>query len=154
MHGSRGGGGGSRRHRRQSKTLAHAPQCRSKRFRRLKPRIVEAGTPPIPCGFGGIGNRHATIGAKRSGGWSGLAVLCSEPTRNGFAFLALFARTGDERWLERARAFATHAIAQVARLRAISGRGRYTLFTGDLGAALLAAACITLNRAFPGVDDL
>jgi hypothetical protein len=70
------------------------------------------------------------------------------------AFLAVFARTRDERWLERARAFATHAIAQAARLRAVSGRGRYTLFTGDLGAALLAAACITLNPAFPGIDDL
>jgi hypothetical protein len=82
------------------------------------------------------------------------AGLCHGTAGNGFAFLALFARTGDERWLERARAFATHAIAQVARLRAISGRGRYTLFTGDLGAALLAAGCITSNPAFPGIDDL
>jgi hypothetical protein len=82
------------------------------------------------------------------------AGLCHGTAGNGFAFLALFARTGDEQWLERARAFATHAIAQVVRLRALSGRGRYTLFTGDLGAALLAAACITLNPAFPGIDDL
>jgi hypothetical protein len=82
------------------------------------------------------------------------AGLCHGTAGNGFAFLSLFARTGDEQWLERARAFATHAIAQVARLRACSGRGRYTLFTGDLGAALLAAACITLNPAFPGIDDL
>jgi lantibiotic modifying enzyme len=82
------------------------------------------------------------------------AGLCHGTAGNGFAFLALFARTGDERWLERARAFATHAIAQVARLRACGGRGRYTLFTGDLGAALLAAGCITLYPAFPGIDDL
>jgi hypothetical protein len=66
----------------------------------------------------------------------------------------LFARTRGERWLERARAFAMHATAQVARLGALSGRGRYTLFTGDPGAALLAAACITPNPAFPGIDDL
>jgi hypothetical protein len=47
-----------------------------------------------------------------------------------------------------------HAIAQTARLRALTGRGRYTLFTGDLGAALLATACLTGDPAFPGIDDL
>jgi lantibiotic modifying enzyme len=82
------------------------------------------------------------------------AGLCHGTAGNAFAFLSLFARTGEEQWLERARAFATHAIAQVGRLRSCSGRGRYTLFTGDLGAALQAAACITLNPAFPGIDDL
>jgi Lanthionine synthetase C-like protein len=82
------------------------------------------------------------------------AGLCHGTAGNGFAFLALLARTGDERWLARARAFAMHAIAQVGRLRAATGRGRYTLFTGDLGAALLAAACLRVEPAFPGVDDL
>ena len=82
------------------------------------------------------------------------AGLCHGTAGNGFAFLALFSRGGDERWLDRARAFAMHAIAQVARLRAVTGRARYTLFTGDLGAALLAAACLTVNPAFPGIDDL
>jgi lantibiotic modifying enzyme len=80
--------------------------------------------------------------------------LCHGTSGNGFAFLALFSRGGDERWLERARAFAMHAIAQVTRLRALTGHGRYTLFTGDLGAALLGAACLSLNPAFPGIDDL
>lgn len=82
------------------------------------------------------------------------AGLCHGTAGNGFAFLALFSRTADERWLARARAFAMHATAQVARLRAGAGRGRYTLFTGDLGAALLTAACLTVNPAFPGIDDL
>jgi hypothetical protein len=82
------------------------------------------------------------------------AGLCHGTAGNGFAFLALFSRTGDERWLHRARAFAAHAIAQVPRLRAVTGHGRYTLFTGDLGVALLAAACVSLNPAFPGLDDL
>jgi lantibiotic modifying enzyme len=90
----------------------------------------------------------------RAGPVTGNAGLCHGTAGNGFAFLALFSRTGDERWLERARAFATHAVAQVARLRAATGRGRYTLFTGDLGAALLAAACLHGDPAFPGVDDL
>jgi lantibiotic modifying enzyme len=92
--------------------------------------------------------------AWRAGPPSRSAGLCHGTAGTGFAFLALFARTGDERWLERTRAFSTHAIAQVRRLRAASGRGRYTLFTGDLGAALLAAACITVNPEFPGIDDL
>jgi lantibiotic modifying enzyme len=82
------------------------------------------------------------------------AGLCHGTAGNGFAFLALFSRTADEVWLERGRAFAMHAIAQVARLRAATGRGRYTLFTGDLGAALLAAACLQGSAAFPGIDDL
>ena len=41
------------------------------------------------------------------------AGLCHGTAGNGFALLKLFTRTGDERWLERARAFATHAAAQV-----------------------------------------
>jgi hypothetical protein len=82
------------------------------------------------------------------------AGLCHGTAGNGFAFLALLARTGDERWLERARAFAMHALDQVERFRTAAGRGRYTLFTGDAGAALFAAACLRGEAAFPGVDDL
>jgi hypothetical protein len=82
------------------------------------------------------------------------AGLCHGTAGNGFAFLALLERTGDERWLMRARAFAMHALAQVADLRAAAGRGRYTLFTGEVGAALLAAACLRGVAAFPGLDDL
>ncbi|RYD28689.1 MAG: lanthionine synthetase, partial [Verrucomicrobiaceae bacterium] len=64
---------------------------------------------------------------------AGNAGLCHGTGGNGFAFLALWDRTGDERWLERARAFATHSLGQVDRLRAAAGRGRYWLFTGDIG---------------------
>jgi Lanthionine synthetase C-like protein len=90
----------------------------------------------------------------RAGPLARNAGLCHGTAGNGFAFLALLARTGDERWLRRARAFAMHAIAQVARLRTDAGRGRYTLFTGDIGAALLAAACLEGDPRFPGIDDL
>jgi len=82
------------------------------------------------------------------------AGLCHGAAGNGFAFLALLARTGDELWLRRARALAMHALAQVQRFREADGRGRYTLFTGDVGAALLAAACLDGDPAFPGLDDL
>ena len=47
-----------------------------------------------------------------------------------------------------------HALDQVARWRAAEGRGRYCLFTGDMGAALLAGACLEGEPAFPGLDDL
>jgi hypothetical protein len=70
------------------------------------------------------------------------ANLCHGTAGNGYAFLALFERTRDELWLERARAFAMHAVAQVARARAEFGRGRYTLWTGDAGAALYFADCL------------
>ena len=82
------------------------------------------------------------------------AGLCHGTAGNGFALLALLNRTKDERWLERARSFAMHALDQVARFRALHGRGRYSLFTGDLGAALLAGACLTGDARFPGLEDL
>jgi hypothetical protein len=58
-------------------------------------------------------------------------------------------RTGEERWLERARAFGVDAAADVGRRRAGRGRGRYTLFTGDLGVALLLRSCLAADGAFP-----
>jgi Lanthionine synthetase C-like protein len=70
------------------------------------------------------------------------AGLCHGTAGNGYAFLALFERTGDQLWLERARRFAMHAIAQVERARAINGIGRYSLWTGDLGTALYLADCV------------
>jgi hypothetical protein len=70
------------------------------------------------------------------------ASLCHGTTGNGYAFLALFELSGDEEWLARARAFGMHALAQVERARDESGRGRYTLWTGDAGAALYLADCL------------
>jgi hypothetical protein len=70
------------------------------------------------------------------------ANLCHGTAGNGYAFLTLFERTGDELWLSRARAFAMHALAQVERFRTSYGQGRYTLWTGDLGTALYLADCI------------
>lgn len=70
------------------------------------------------------------------------ANVCHGTAGNGYAFLALFESTGDEQWLDRARAFAMHAAAQVERTRAEHGRGRYTLWTGDPGTALYLADCI------------
>ena len=78
--------------------------------------------------------------------------LCHGTSGNGFALLKAFARTGDERWLERARQFAVHALAQAARIAEANGRRRYSLFTGDVGTALFAAACLDVDTRYPIID--
>jgi hypothetical protein len=80
------------------------------------------------------------------------AGLCHGTAGNGYAFLKLFERTGDERWLDRARAFAIHAAEQVERTRVAYGRGRYTLWTGDAGTALYLSSCLTATAAMPTLD--
>lgn len=75
--------------------------------------------------------------------------LCHGTAGNAYAFLVLHARSGDERWLQRARAFSMDAAADVARRRAASGRGRYSLFTGDVGVALLLRSCLAADPTFP-----
>jgi lantibiotic modifying enzyme len=78
--------------------------------------------------------------------------ICHGTSGNGFALLKAFARTGDERWLGRARRFAVHALGQAERLRAANGRGRYSLWTGDVGTALFAAACLDVDARYPIID--
>jgi Lanthionine synthetase C-like protein len=78
--------------------------------------------------------------------------LCHGTAGNGYAFLKLHDLTGDPRWLERARRFGMHVIEQVERERAARGRGRYTLFTGDVGVALYLRACLEASSAFPILD--
>jgi len=79
--------------------------------------------------------------------------ICHGTSGNGYAFLKTFERTGDERWLERARRFAVHALDQVERLRTERGRGRYSLWTGDVGAALYAADCLDARADYPFFDS-
>ena len=75
--------------------------------------------------------------------------LCHGTAGNVYAFLVLHRRTGDELWLNRARAFALHAIGQVERERAEVGRGRYSLFTGDVGVALFLRHLLDGEDGFP-----
>ena len=77
--------------------------------------------------------------------------LCHGTAGNGFALLRLHELTGDERWLDRARRFGMHAMQQVARQRSEAGRGRYTLWTGDIGVALYLQACLDAQPAFPTI---
>jgi hypothetical protein len=75
--------------------------------------------------------------------------LCHGTAGNAYAFLVLHRRTGDELWLDRARAFAMHAIGQVENEQAKLGRGRYSLFTGDLGVALFLRHLLDGEDRFP-----
>jgi hypothetical protein len=78
--------------------------------------------------------------------------LCHGTGGNGYALLRAHALTGDELWLDRARRFAMHALDQVTRARDTYGRGRFTLFTGDVGAALFARSCLDADPRFPTLD--
>jgi hypothetical protein len=81
--------------------------------------------------------------------------LCHGTGGNGYAFLKLYHRTKDERWLERARAFAMHAIAQMDAHARQYGQMRYSLWTGDPGLAIYLADCIRgRSGAFPTLDVL
>ena len=75
--------------------------------------------------------------------------LCHGTAGNAYAFLVLHKRTGDELWLERARAFGMHAIGQVERERAAVGRGRDSLFTGDVGVATFLRHLLDGEARFP-----
>ena len=82
------------------------------------------------------------------------ASLCHGTAGSGWAFLKTFERTQDEQWLERARRFAVHALEQTQRLRKARGRGRYSLWTGDLGVVLYAADCLDARSQYPVLETL
>jgi len=78
--------------------------------------------------------------------------LCHGTGGNGYAFLKLFERTGDEHWLVKARAFAMHGIAQTEAHARQYGQMRYALWTGDPGFAVYLQDCIRGEGAFPTLD--
>jgi hypothetical protein len=78
--------------------------------------------------------------------------LCHGTAGNGYAFLMLYQRTQDRRWLSRARAFAMHAIDQSQSAAGVYGQQRYSLWTGDLGLAVFLWDCIRGQAAFPTLD--
>ena len=115
-------------------SMAHYPVGRSAALEEL---LVRAGNLTWKAGplEKGYGTCHGTAG-------------------NGYAFLALHARTGDPVWLQRARAFAMHAIGQMERMRARHGRGRYTLWTGDPGLAVFLWHCVKGAGGLPSLEVL
>ncbi|WP_374509773.1 LanC-like protein [Niveibacterium sp.] len=80
------------------------------------------------------------------------ANLCHGTGGNGYAFLKLYRRSGDPRWLDRARAFAMHGIEQVAAEHDRYGHGRYSLWTGDIGFAIYLWDCLHGDADFPTLD--
>ena len=78
--------------------------------------------------------------------------LCHGTAGNGYALLKLWQRTGDRLWLERARAFAMHAIEQVQQFAERTGQTRQSLWTGDIGVALFAWSCVTRDARYPTLD--
>lgn len=78
--------------------------------------------------------------------------LCHGTGGNGYAFLKLYRRTGDARWLARARAFAMHGIAQMEAEYAATGHLRHSLWTGDPGFAIYLWDCLRGEAAFPTLD--
>jgi Lanthionine synthetase C-like protein len=78
--------------------------------------------------------------------------LCHGTGGNGYAFLKLYRRTNNSVWLERARAFAMTAIAQCREAREQLGRGRYSLWTGDIGLAVYLWDCLRAEPHFPTID--
>jgi lantibiotic modifying enzyme len=80
------------------------------------------------------------------------ANLCHGTAGNGYAFLKLYQRTKDARWLQRARAFAMHAIGQAEIEARRHGQLRYSLWTGDLGLAVYLWDCIVGQARFPTLD--
>jgi hypothetical protein len=80
--------------------------------------------------------------------------LCHGTAGNAYALLALWRRTDDERWLDRARAFAQHASLQVEERAGRRGHGHHSLFTGDEGVAMCLASCLAGDERLPIVDRL
>lgn len=78
--------------------------------------------------------------------------LCHGTGGNGYAFLYLYARAKDQRWLDRARAFAMHGIAQTDEAGKRHGQMRYSLWTGDPGFAVYLWDCIRAEPTFPTLD--
>ena len=81
-----------------------------------------------------------------------LPSLCHGAPGSGYAFLKLFKRTGDERWLVRARRFAMHGIAQAERAAHVYGQRKHSLWTGDIGLAIYLQDCLRAHAEVPLMD--
>lgn len=118
------------------------------------------GAPGIVCRL---------AGAPRSAAWDALllgageltwragplrkgASLCHGTAGSAMAMLKLWRRSGDTLWLDRARALAMHAVAQVEQHRSQYGMGRYSLWSGDLGLACVLWNCLQGSDSFPTLD--
>ncbi len=80
-------------------------------------------------------------------------TLCHGTAGNGFAFLRLFERTGDDLWLHRAQRFSAHAMEQVTTWRETFGMPSFSLWTGELGVALYIDAVLRRDPRLLTLDS-
>jgi hypothetical protein len=78
--------------------------------------------------------------------------ICHGTAGNAAALLVLYRRSGDRLWLDRARAFGMHAALQADEARTAHGQGRYSVWTGDPGVALVLWQCIQGTAGLPLLD--
>jgi hypothetical protein len=81
-----------------------------------------------------------------------LPSLCHGAAGSGYAFLKFYVRTGEDKWLDRARKFAMHAIDQSDSARTRYGQRKFSLWTGDLGLAIFLWDCVKATAKFPTLD--
>lgn len=125
-----------------------------------KPMMQDChGAPGIVCRLAGTRSpalRELLIKAGEAVWAAGPLVkppgLCHGSDGNGYALLKLHAMTGEAHWLQRARAFAMHALEQSGAEARKHGALRFTLWTGDLGLALYVSSCLRADAAFPTLD--
>lgn len=80
--------------------------------------------------------------------------LCHGTAGSGATMLKLFQRTGEQIWLDRARTLAMNTIFQVKEHEKKYGQIRYSLWTGDIGAAFFVRACVEGKFSMPILDYL
>lgn len=88
----------------------------------------------------------------RAGALAKGACFCHGTDGNAMALISLYKRTGDATWLERARIMGMQAIQQSRDNLRTFGRRRYTLWTGDLGLAVVLQACLDGQPHMPTLD--
>lgn len=98
--------------------------------------------------------KQAGAAIERAGPLKKGPTTCHGTAGNGFALLYLAARTGEERWLDVARSFAMHAIAQSAAWEREFGMRSASLMTGDAGVALFADAAIREDASLLSIDAM
>ena len=131
-------------------------------------RVANRVPPVQDChGAAGIVNRLAI--APRTSEWDALLLaagelvwqagplakgpgICHGTAGNALALLKLAHRFQEEVWLDRARAMASHASAQVRRQHTQYGQARHALWTGDLGVAWVLWACMGHAPTIPTLD--
>ncbi len=131
--------------------------------------VTKGGKPLVQDCHGAPGIACRLAGASRDARWDTLLrgagelawhagplakgpSLCHGTTGSAMACLKLWHRFGEPVWLERARLLAMHAAEQVALARAQYGRGRQSLWTGDLGVACVLWNCISGDDRLPTLD--